>query len=161
MTIYGKIKTGAAVLFVAFAAYGAARTSAQHPAVSHDISKLNAMRVAIDNVNKSLPSGHSAIRGDSIRFINGHQVELLNGKLRASHKSIRQGLDGAYLARETNVSALSGWRVIETQSDPAQSRSVKIFAHTAPDNCFLVYTEAGTAAAPKPVKSDIIDHGCN
>ena len=160
MTIYGKIRVGVAALFVAFAAYGASQTSNHHLAISHDISKLNSMRVAIDNVNKSLLPNHFEMQGDSVRFINGHQVNLLNGKLRASRESIRQGLDGAFLAKETNVSALRGWRVIEMQSASDQSRSVQIFAHAAPDNCFLVYTEAGTVSNPEPAKLDVIDHGC-
>ena len=160
MTIYGKVRMGVAVLFVAFAAYGASQSTNSHPAISHDVSQLNAMRVAINNVNHSLLPNHFEMQGDSVRYINGHQVALLNGKLRASRESIRQGLDSAYLASETNVSALRGWKVIEMQSDKQHSRSVQIFAHAAPDNCFLVYTEAGTSSQARAAKLDVIDHGC-
>ena len=127
----------------------------------HDnIAKLNAMRVAIDNVNSALLPNHFETEGESVRFINGHPVDLLNGKLRASRTSLRRGLDSAFLAPETNVSALRGWDIIEMQSGNGQRKSVQLVPDINRSNCFLVYSEAGTETQPKHAGLSLITHGC-
>ena len=149
-----------AVLFMCatFAAIFFGRNNFSHSFQSE--SKLNAMQVAIKNVNTALLPNHFEMSGESVRFINGHNVQLLNGKLRASRASLKQGLDSAYQASETNVSALNGWRLVEMQSSSKDSRSIQLFPNKVRGNCFLVYTEAGTTTNPKPANYDVISHGC-
>ncbi|RYV02998.1 hypothetical protein SOPP22_06830 [Shewanella sp. OPT22] len=125
-----------------------------------NLAKLNAMRVAIDKINNTLLPNHFEMGGESTRFINGYPVDLMNGKLRANGTALRQGLDSAYLASETNVSALRGWSLVEMQASHKQSKSLQLAPSSLSQNCFLVYSEAGTVSHPKAATITMVNHGC-
>ena len=76
--------------------------------------------------------------------------------MRATKVALEAGMDITFdeKATGTNVQATEAdWIIVETEVAGTTAGSAKIYAHGAPDNCFLTYTEAKAAvsgATPAP-----------
>ncbi|MCU8039400.1 type II secretion system protein [Shewanella oncorhynchi] len=132
-------------------------------------STLQGLKGAIQGAN-SLVYSKAALTGKEVGpqtvTLDSGTVAVINGYMRSTKLSLEAGMDITF-----DVEAASGgtqattadWIIAETTGTPG---SAKIYAHGAPANCFLTYTEAkvavttGTVTPAEPPKYVITDSGC-
>ncbi|MCL1077988.1 hypothetical protein D5R81_09055 [Parashewanella spongiae] len=126
-------------------------------------SSIQSLSVAIEQANKlvheqALKNG--AAVGVADISVNDISINMLNGSMRATRSALENGLDVTFDAKDTIHSAVADWDMDIISATETQPGQVKVFAPGAPENCYLVYTEAGTEAKPATATHVVIDKGC-
>ncbi|MCL1077987.1 hypothetical protein L2734_07330 [Parashewanella spongiae] len=122
---------------------------------------LQGVLVAIKHVNdRVLPQQNALASGIQERSIEGIPITMMNGQLRANRTALSNGLDLAYIVSRTHHSTFQNWQVLDVPHHISHPVKVKIQQFQAPDNCHLIYSEAGVADKKQGVKYLVIDHGC-
>ncbi|MGB0895449.1 MAG: hypothetical protein ACPGUD_13690 [Parashewanella sp.] len=124
---------------------------------------LNSLKVAIHRANERVhqrAQNENADYGSAEIEMNGVQVGVLNGYLKATQIDIDNGMDLLFDAKDSTHSASSAWVIDEQEALLEEPAQVIVHQSEAPDNCFLMYTEAGVINQPAPATSIVVDSGC-
>lgn len=132
-------------------------------------SALQGLKGAIQGAN-SLVYSKAALTGketgDQTVTLDSGTVAVINGYMKATKASLEAGMDITFdveASGTTTQTTEADWIIAETSGTP---RTAKIYAHGAPANCFLIYTEAKAAVSgATPTSAElpkyvITDSGC-
>ncbi len=126
-------------------------------------SSIRALSVAIEHANQlvneqALKDG--ATEGNADISVNDMSVDILNGYMRATRSALENGLDVTFDAKDTIHSAVANWDMDIISATANQPGQVRVFMLNSPENCYLMYTEAGTIEKPAVATHIIVDKGC-
>ncbi|PIW59982.1 type II secretion system protein [Shewanella sp. CG12_big_fil_rev_8_21_14_0_65_47_15] len=132
-------------------------------------SALQGVKGAIQGAN-SLVYSKAALAGKekgsqpSVSLGDTGTIAILDGYMLATKASLEAGMDITFDVKADPQLSTADWIIDPTAGTPG---TAKIYAHGAPDNCFLTYTEAkaaNTSATPvtpaELPKYVITDSGC-
>ena len=126
---------------------------------AHHRAELLGVLTAIKHVNeKVLPINSEKGHADVV--LEGIAVPLFNGKLRATEIGLKLGLDAAYHSIQNHHTTFDYWNMLGRPSKANQPKQILLQHKDAPDNCHLIYIEAGTINAPQAEQYIVVDRGC-
>ncbi len=122
---------------------------------------LRGVLVAIKHVNEQvLMPSEMLTTGIQQRSIKDIPIALMNGQLRANKTALNNGLDLAYIASKTHDSTFLDWQILNVPHHISHPVRVKIQQFQSPDNCHLMYSEAGIVEKKQQVQYQVVEHGC-
>ena len=166
----GRAQSKALILFVVLVVVIAGillidRNESASNRVKHNhISRLNSLKVALARANKivheqSLSEGEG--EGKASVLFKGVPIGTFNGYISSKTEDLRNALGHIYSGKQSITPATVNWQFQRLRNSSDGVSQVKIFEPSIKkENCYLVYSQAGTETTVAEPSSEIVDSGC-
>ncbi|WP_133408368.1 hypothetical protein [Parashewanella tropica] len=139
------------------------KTTNEQVAKETHAKAIDSLKIALEHANNIIHKNaeeNQVSKGKADITISSIPVSLINGYLKASRLSLENGLNIVYNAQQDLYSAVSNWNMDIIDVAANMPGKVKIYEPSAPKNCYLIYTEAGTLGHPKQPIESMVKSGC-
>ena len=138
--------------------------SATNKVTQKNASALNSLKVALARANKIIHEravNEGVDLGSANIVIGDIVMGTFNGYIPSKRKDIKNALGYVYNGKQSITPATVNWQFQVLGLSKEGIEQIKIFEPTIKkDNCYLIYSQAGTERQSSKPVSSIIDSGC-